>query len=135
MERGRFCFAAWRYATTLWLLLTGPENAWPSTLTADRLSRTLNSWHASIFTLDINLSDGKTHRISLYAYDSFHTGKILPSKLRTVAQSSHRRTCPAFLMASTKYGRSAATLLLWSEAPHRQYRQLSKGSFSIRPYR
>jgi hypothetical protein len=44
--------------------------------TADRLSRTWNSWRASTFTLDINLSDGKTHKISLYVYDSFHTGDI-----------------------------------------------------------
>jgi uncharacterized protein (TIGR03790 family) len=44
--------------------------------TGDRLSRTLNSWEASTFTLDINLSDGKTHKISLYAYDSLHTGDI-----------------------------------------------------------
>jgi hypothetical protein len=29
-----------------------------------------------VFTLDINLSDGKTHKISLYAYDSFHTRDI-----------------------------------------------------------
>ena len=141
MERGRFSFVAWCFATTLWLL-TGPENAWPLTLmgdvnsssqasatylgvdtttsenwigqygsegyiipnsstnlpnyvqlrvtadisdktcsdsrcleTADRLSRTWNSWQASTFTIDINISDGKTHKISLYAYDPFHTWK------------------------------------------------------------
>jgi uncharacterized protein (TIGR03790 family) len=44
--------------------------------TADRLSRTWNSWQASTFTIDINISDGKTHKISLYAYDSFHSGDI-----------------------------------------------------------
>jgi uncharacterized protein (TIGR03790 family) len=44
--------------------------------TADRLSRTWNSWQASTFTVDINISDGKTHEISLYAYDSFHIGDI-----------------------------------------------------------
>jgi len=44
--------------------------------TADRLSRTWNSWQASTFTFDINISDGKTHKISLYAYDSFHSGDI-----------------------------------------------------------
>src|SRR5215472_4311498 len=142
MERGRFCFVAWCFAATLWLL-SGPENAWPLTLvgdvapgsqasatylgadtttsgnwigrygsegyiipnsstnlpnyvqlrvtadiadkacsdsrcleTADRLSRTWNSWQASTFTFDININDGKTHKISLYAYDSFHTGDI-----------------------------------------------------------
>jgi uncharacterized protein (TIGR03790 family) len=45
--------------------------------TADRLSRTWNSWQASTFTIDINVHDGKTHKISLYAYDAFHTGGIL----------------------------------------------------------
>src|SRR5215472_14777366 len=44
--------------------------------TADRLSRTWNSWQASTFRIDINITDGKTHKISLYAYDSFHTGDI-----------------------------------------------------------
>ena len=143
MERGRFCFVAWCFAATLWLLMTGPENAWPLTLvgdvapgsqasatylgvdtttsgnwigqygsegyiipnsstdlpnyvqlrvtadianntcsdsrcleTEDRLSRTWNSWQASTFTIDINISDGKKHKISLYAYDSFHSGDI-----------------------------------------------------------
>ena len=105
--------------------------------TADRLSRTRNSWEASTFTFDVNITDGKTHKISLYAYDFSHTGDIqnFTIKARTVAQSLLRRTCPAFLMASTKHGRSAATSLLWSEAPHRQYRQSSMGSFSIRRHR
>src|SRR4029077_1709152 len=44
--------------------------------TADRSSRTWNSWQASTFTIDINISDGKTHKISLYAYDAFHSGGI-----------------------------------------------------------
>jgi hypothetical protein len=34
MERGRCCFAAWRFAATLWLL-TGPGNASPLTLVGD----------------------------------------------------------------------------------------------------
>ena len=37
--------------------------------TADRLSRTSNSWQAGTFTVDISISDGKTHKISLYACD------------------------------------------------------------------
>jgi uncharacterized protein (TIGR03790 family) len=41
------------------------------------LSRTWNSWQASTFTVDININDGKTHKISLYASDAFHTGGIL----------------------------------------------------------
>jgi uncharacterized protein (TIGR03790 family) len=44
--------------------------------TADRLSRTWNSWQGNTFTIDINISDGKTHKISLYAYDFPHTGGI-----------------------------------------------------------
>ncbi len=154
MERGRFCFVAWCFAATLWLL-TGPENAWPLTLvgdvapgsqasatylgvdtttsgnwigqygsegyiipnsstdlpnyvqlrvtadianntcsdsrcleTADRLSRTWNSWQASTFTIDINISDGKTHKISLYAYDSFHTGDIQNFTIKAASSSA-----------------------------------------------
>jgi uncharacterized protein (TIGR03790 family) len=44
--------------------------------TANRSSRTRNSWQASAFTFDVNISDGKTHKISLYAYDFSHTGDI-----------------------------------------------------------
>ena len=44
--------------------------------TADRLSRTRNSWQASTFTFDVNISDEKAHKISLYAYDFSHTGDI-----------------------------------------------------------
>src|SRR5271170_6927714 len=32
---------------------------------ADRSSRTWNSWQASTFTIDVNFTDGKTHKISL----------------------------------------------------------------------
>src|SRR5437773_9360301 len=34
MERGRFCFVAWCFAATVWLL-TGPGNARPFTLVGD----------------------------------------------------------------------------------------------------
>ena len=44
--------------------------------TSDRLSRTWNSWQASTFTIDVDISDGRTHNISLYSYDFFHTGDI-----------------------------------------------------------
>jgi uncharacterized protein (TIGR03790 family) len=52
--------------------------------TADRLSRTWNSWQANTFTIDINISDEKTHKISLYAYDSLHTGGILNFTIKAV---------------------------------------------------
>ena len=45
--------------------------------TADRSSRTWNSWQGSTFTIDIKINDGKSHKISLYAYDASHTGSIL----------------------------------------------------------
>src|SRR5215467_15612344 len=128
MERLRFCFGAWCFAATFWLL-KGPEDAWPLTLvvdvapgsqasatylgvdtttsgnwigqygsegyiipnsstnlpnyvqlrltadianktcsdnrcleTADRSSRTWNSWQESTLTIDININDGKTHK-------------------------------------------------------------------------
>src|SRR5271155_2275322 len=57
------------------------------------------------------------------------TSKTLLSKTRTAAKSSHRKNCPAFLMESTKYGRSAATSLLSSEVPHPRYRQSSTALF------
>jgi len=34
MERRGFCFVAWRFAATLWLL-TGPQIAWPVTPVGD----------------------------------------------------------------------------------------------------
>jgi uncharacterized protein (TIGR03790 family) len=150
MERPRFCFVAWCFAATFWLL-KGLEDAWPLTLvadvapgsqasatylgvdtttagnwighygsegyiipnssidlpnyvqlrvtadianntcsdsrcleTADRLSSTWNSWQASTFTIDININDGKTHQISLYAYDASHTGGILTFTIKSV---------------------------------------------------
>ena len=43
---------------------------------ADGSSRTWNSWQASTFTIDVNITDGKTHKISLYAQDFLHTGDI-----------------------------------------------------------
>jgi hypothetical protein len=51
--------------------------------TADRLSRIWNSWQGSTFTIDINIIDGKTHEISLYAYDSFYTGDIQNVTIKT----------------------------------------------------
>jgi uncharacterized protein (TIGR03790 family) len=45
--------------------------------TADRLSRTWNSWQANTFTIDISINDGQSHKISLYAYDASLTGSIL----------------------------------------------------------
>jgi uncharacterized protein (TIGR03790 family) len=154
MKRDRWCFVAWRFAATLWLL-TGAESAWPVTLigdvapdseasatdlgvdtttsgnwtgqygsegyiipnsstnlpnyvqlrlsadianktcsddqcleTADRMSRTWNSWQASTFTIDININDGKTHKISLYAYDAFHTGGILNFTIKAAGGSA-----------------------------------------------
>jgi uncharacterized protein (TIGR03790 family) len=44
---------------------------------ANRSSRTWNSWQGSTFTIDININDGKIHRISIYAYDASHSGSIL----------------------------------------------------------
>ena len=44
--------------------------------TPDRLSRTRNSWQASTFTIDVNLSDGKTHDISLYSYNFLQTENV-----------------------------------------------------------
>jgi uncharacterized protein (TIGR03790 family) len=44
--------------------------------TSDHSSRTWNPWQASTFTIDVNISDGKTHNISLRSFDFFDTGDI-----------------------------------------------------------
>jgi uncharacterized protein (TIGR03790 family) len=51
--------------------------------TADSLSPTWNSWQAKAFAIDLNISDGKTHKISLYAYDFSHTGDIQNFTIKT----------------------------------------------------
>jgi|SRR5271163_173428 len=43
---------------------------------SDRLSRTWSSWQAITFTIDVNITDGKMHKVSLYAHDFFDTGDI-----------------------------------------------------------
>jgi uncharacterized protein (TIGR03790 family) len=56
--------------------------------TADRLSRTWNSWQASTFTIDISINDGKSHKVSLYAYDASRTGSILNFSIKAADGSA-----------------------------------------------
>ncbi len=56
--------------------------------TADGSSRNWNSWQTNTFTIDVNITDGNTHEVSLYAYDLFNTGDIQNITIKDVTSGA-----------------------------------------------
>jgi hypothetical protein len=89
MERGWFCFVAWCFATTLWLLLTGPENAWPLTLDDDVASGSLVS--ATYLGVDATTSENCIGQYGSEGYIIPNSSTNLPNyvQMRVTADTDH----------------------------------------------